>query len=127
MAMETDIQTFEKDNALWFVPGGELDMTGANMLSQSINNNIGNNEKRPIVLDLSKVDYVYSPALGVIVNLIKLCKKQKLAFFILNPKPLVRDVISQTGINRVAKTCGSQEELEDLLRKKKPLKKRPGR
>ena len=113
-----DFEVCEKGNSIWVAPIEELSMSSANFLSKNIYDSV-DKKPLPIVLDLSKVNFINSAAIGVIVNILKVYKKKKLGIYFLKPNKFVYDVLEQTNLTKIIKIYHDEEELPKSIKEVK--------
>ena len=94
-----------KVNVIVFTFKGQLDAFSEKQFKIFVTNNLGN--EFPIVIDLTKIDFLDSSGLGALVQTAKQCKKLKLGF-------------SVVGNSRVAQTI-KLVRLGDFLNLKSTL------
>ena len=94
-----------KVNVIVFTFKGQLDAFSEKQFKIFVTNNLGN--EFPIVIDLTKIDFLDSSGLGALVQTAKECKKLKLGF-------------SVVGNSRVAQTI-KLVRLGDFLNLKSTL------
>jgi len=61
-------------------------------------------------MDLSKVDYLDSSGLGILVAGLKRSRENGGEVFLVNPKPRIRHVLEVTGLHNVFTILGSVDE-----------------
>lgn len=92
---------FDSQNSCWMISvEGELDVSCADKLKSEINKMLG--EKIvDIKLDFSKLTYLDSTGIGVLVGALKKLKANDKTVHILNPKDNVRKIFDITGLNKI--------------------------
>jgi anti-sigma B factor antagonist len=102
--------SIELDNGIRLIQlGGELDLTGTTDVDSELASHvIGENVK--VILDLSRVTFLASIGVRLIVMTAKSLASRGGRLAILNPIPAVRDVLDVTGLPQVIPVFGSLEE-----------------
>ncbi len=95
---------------------GEVDVYTAPQLKQQMISLLesGANE---LVVDLTKVDYLDSTALGVLIGGLKRMRERDGNMVLVCPSPRIRRVFEITGLDKIFDMYNTIEEAQELLRK----------
>lgn len=74
------------------------------------------NRSRPIVLDISQLEFVPSLALGAIVRAYSDCKKHGQRFIVVGPQPSVRSALAVTRLDKLLAIHASVDEALTKIR-----------
>ena len=98
-----------KTNVIVFTFKGQLDAFSEKQFKSFVTNNLSN--EVPLVIDLTKIDFLDSSGLGALVQTAKECKKLKLGFSVVG-----NSRVSQTiKLVRLGDFLNLKETLEDAL------------
>ena len=75
---------------------GSLDMAGHTTIENKFSSTTG--EKEPVLVDLSDVDFIASIGIRLLLSSAKKLQAQGGKLGLLNPQPMVMDVLTHTGI-----------------------------
>lgn len=95
-----DISVEGLDNVTLVEADGRIDGMNAGQLGSALNEQI-DADKRQIVLDLSKVEYMSSAGLRELVNGLKKVKRVGGDIRIAQPSPRVREVLEMAGLDTI--------------------------
>jgi len=111
--MET--RTVEKDLPIIQLEG-EVDVYTAPQLKQQM---IGLLEggAREMVVDLSRVDYLDSTALGVLIGGLKRMREMNGNMVLICPSPRIRRVFEITGLDKIFDIYNSEEDAREVMGK----------
>ena len=73
-----------------------------------------NLKSKIMVIDLAELGFISSTGLGGIVAAHVTCQKNGTKMFLVNPKPMVREVLEVTRLTTLFKICDTLEEAEQL-------------
>lgn len=73
-------------------------------------------DQLPVVLDLSKLEFMPSLSLGTLVNLQRECRKRKQRFIITGLHGAVRSSFAITRLDKLFDICGSVDDALRLVR-----------
>lgn len=95
---------------------GEVDVYTAPQLKQQMISLLesGANE---LVVDLTKVDYLDSTALGVLIGGLKRMRERDGNMVLVCPSPRIRRVFEITGLDKIFEIYNNQEEATELMGK----------
>ncbi|MCL5104222.1 MAG: STAS domain-containing protein [Armatimonadetes bacterium] len=95
---------------------GEVDVYTAPQLKQQV---IGVLESgaRELVVDLTKVDYLDSTALGVLIGGLKRMREVDGNMALVCPSPRIRRVFEITGLDKIFDIYNSQEDAQEAMGK----------
>jgi len=97
------------------VLGGEVDVYTAPQLKQQMIDLLGSGAKE-IVVDLTKVYYLDSTALGVLIGGCKKCRESDGDFAVVCPNPKIRRVFEITGLDKIFEVCNTAEDAAETIR-----------
>lgn len=67
--------------------------------------------KLPVVLDLSKVIFLDSSALGLLVISHQMCKSKEIPLYLVNPQTYVRQVLDLANVAKIIPIYGTVDEV----------------
>ncbi|MBN1343839.1 MAG: STAS domain-containing protein [Phycisphaerae bacterium] len=76
----------------------------------------GQSRHLPVVLDLSKVELLPSLSLGALVNLMRECKENGQRFVLAGVRPLIRECLAVTRLDKLLEICDDVEDARNRLR-----------
>ena len=103
-----------KQDTLFVRPGGELDLSVADFLRNNLEETLDREPARNIVFNLSKVSFVDSSVLGVLLGRYKRVSKNGGKILIVSPQPQVRKILELSGLFRI---MGESDSEADALLK----------
>ncbi|MCE5198233.1 MAG: STAS domain-containing protein [Armatimonadota bacterium] len=106
--METDLPIIELE--------GEVDVYTAPQLKQQIIGILESGAKE-LVVDLTKVDYLDSTALGVLIGGLKRMREVDGNMVLICPSPRIRRVFEITGLDKIFDIYNSEEEAREVIGK----------
>jgi len=89
----------------------EWDLDRVNEFSNYINENLVPEKNQNFIVNLVKVDFIDSMALGVLINLHRRFKEEGGTVFLLNPQKGVENILRQSGVYKIFQIFFSEEEL----------------
>jgi anti-sigma B factor antagonist/stage II sporulation protein AA (anti-sigma F factor antagonist) len=107
IGLQIDIE--EIDNKIILRLDGRLDTTSAPMLEKKTNSLIEDN-RNIVVLDFSRIDYLSSAGLRVILSVTKKLKAKNGALVIFSINDDVMEIIKTAGFEKVLNICGIEAE-----------------
>jgi anti-anti-sigma factor len=97
-----DIQFEEmSDNSFWIYLEGDLDVYNINKVTEGIQKKIKNVKSEKIVFDLSKLDYLDSSGIGVLVKFYKYLKSNNKKMQIYRPTKNILKLIEMTKLDKI--------------------------
>ncbi len=90
----------------------EWDLDRVNEFSNYINENLNPSENQNFVVDLKKVGFIDSMALGVLINLHRRYKEEGGTVYLINPQKTVEKILQQSGILNIFQVFNSEAELQ---------------
>lgn len=99
-----------KQDTLVVRPGGELDLSVADFIRNNLEESLDREPARNIVFNLSKVSFVDSSVLGVLLGRYKRVAKNGGKIFIVSPQPQVRKILELSGLFRIMGESDSEAE-----------------
>lgn len=115
MNFKMETRTLEKDLPVIELEG-EVDVYTAPQLKQQM---IGLLESgaRELVVDLSKVDYLDSTALGVLIGGLKRMREMDGNMVLVCPSPRIRRVFEITGLDKIFEIYNSEADAREVMGK----------
>ena len=98
-----------KANVIIFSFKGQLDAFSEKQFKIFVTNNLG--KEFPIVIDLTKIDFLDSSGLGALVQTVKECKKLKLGFSVVGNSRVAQTI----KLVRLGDFLNLKSNLEDAL------------
>ena len=98
---------------------GRLDIAGTESIALKLNA-LAATDKQFIVADLSKVDFMASIGIGVLVRCAKALRLRGGNMVLLNPQPGVRMMLEKTQIHSVIPICTSLADASKLVKESPP-------
>ena len=89
------------DNSFWIYFEGDLDVYNINKVTGEIQKKIKNAKSEKIVFDLSKLDYLDSSGIGVLVKFYKFLKDKNKKMQIYRPTENVLKLIEMTKLDKI--------------------------
>ena len=102
----------EKGNTLVIRVGGEIDHHSAVAVRTGIDGRIASERPQRVLLELSKVDFMDSSGLGLIMGRYALVTKYGGSFAVLDPSPAVLKIIRLAGMERMITILKTKEKKE---------------
>lgn len=84
---------------------GELDVSTAEKLKEHLHN-LADKNSLDMKVNLTKLDYIDSTGLGVMIGVLKKLKINGKEIYILSPKSNVKKIFSITGLDKIFKVEG---------------------
>jgi anti-anti-sigma factor len=101
----------EKDYGTMLTLLDEWDLDRINEFSNYINQSLVPEKLQNFVVNLEKVDFIDSMALGVLINLNRRYKAEGGTVYLLNPRKTVENILKQSGIYKIFQIFHSEEDL----------------
>jgi anti-sigma B factor antagonist len=95
---------------------GEVDVYTAPQLKQAMIALLGKGAKR-IVIDLTKVEYLDSTALGVLIGGLKRLREADGNLLLICPSARIKRVFEITGLDKIFEMYASEEEMKTATQK----------
>lgn len=115
MNFRMDMRTLERELPLIELEG-EVDVYTAPQLKQQMINLLESGAKEMIV-DLTKVDYLDSTALGVLIGGLKRMREMDGNMVLVCPSPRIRRVFEITGLDKIFDIYNSVEDAQEAMGK----------
>lgn len=115
MNFKMDVRTFEKDLPIIDLEG-EVDVYTAPQLKQQIINILESGAKE-LVVDLTKVDYLDSTALGVLIGGLKRMREVDGNMVLICPSPRIRRVFEITGLDKIFDIYNTEDDAREVMGK----------
>ncbi len=109
-------KSYEKENVVVIIPGGELDVTNSMSFKNEIVSKFIDDGKVNIVLDMSGVAYMDSSALGAIISLYKRCRMNGGSFAIAGLVDSVKRLFSITALDKVVPIYSTVDDAVKRMR-----------
>jgi anti-sigma B factor antagonist len=110
-----DVKTAEKELPIIALEG-EVDVYTAPQLKQQIINILESGAKE-LVVDLTKVDYLDSTALGVLIGGLKRMREVDGNMVLICPSPRIRRVFEITGLDKIFDIFNSEDDAREVMGK----------
>lgn len=111
----------EKSKLTAFI-SGEIDHHSAKEIRKEIDINVQKLNPTNLYLDFSKVDFMDSSGIGLVMGRYKLQNERGGKVFIQNPPPLIKKVMLVAGINKLAKIVSIDVPLSQMQKAKESVK-----
>lgn len=112
----------EEKSKLTAYISGEIDHHTAKYIRKEIDINVEKLNPAELYLDFSKVDFMDSSGIGLVMGRYKLQNQRGGKVFIQNPPPLIKKVMLVAGINKLAKIVSIDIPLSEMIETKESLK-----
>ena len=112
----------EEKSKLTAYISGEIDHHTAKYIRKEIDINVEKLIPADLYLDFSKVDFMDSSGIGLVMGRYKLQNQRGGKVFIQNPPPLIKKVMLVAGINKLAKIVSIDVPLSEMIETKESLK-----
>ncbi len=112
----------EEKSKLTAYISGEIDHHTAKYIRKEIDINVEKLNPAELYLDFSKVDFMDSSGIGLVMGRYKLQNQRGGKVFIQNPPPLIKKVMLVAGINKLAKIVSIDVPLSEMIETKESLK-----
>lgn len=100
-----------KNNYVVLYLKGKLDSNAENIIKEETNKFF--KQKKNIIIDLSKISFINSSGLGILVSVLKKCKSKDLKLYLVNLKSYVKELINSSQLNRIFNIKKSIKEIID--------------
>lgn len=104
----------EEKSKLTAYISGEIDHHTAKDIRKEIDINVQKLNPANLYLDFSKVDFMDSSGIGLVMGRYKLLSERGGKVFIQNPPPLIKKVMLVAGINKLAKIVSIDVPLSEM-------------
>ena len=108
----------EEKSKLTAYISGEIDHHSAKEIRKEIDINVQKLNPTDLYLDFSKVDFMDSSGIGLVMGRYKLQSERGGKVFIQNPPPLIKKVMLVAGINKLAKIVSIDVPLSEMQKAK---------
>lgn len=115
MNFKMDTRTLERDVPVIDLEG-EVDVYTAPQLKQQMINLLESGAKE-MVVDLTKVDYLDSTALGVLIGGLKRMRERDGNMVLVCPSPRIRRVFEITGLDKIFDIYNTEEDAKEVMGK----------
>ena len=112
----------EEKSKLTAYISGEIDHHTAKYIRKEIDINVEKLNPAELYLDFSKVDFMDSSGIGLVMGRYKHQNQRGGKVFIQNPPPLIKKVMLVAGINKLAKIVSIDVPLSEMIETKESLK-----
>ena len=103
----------EKSKLTAFI-SGEIDHHSAKDIRKEIDINVERLNPANLYLDFSKVDFMDSSGIGLVMGRYKLLSERGGKVFIQNPPPLIKKVMLVAGLNKLAKIVSVDVPISEI-------------
>jgi len=107
-----------KKNTLIVRVGGDFDLVTANEFREKIDNSLEETVAQNLLLDLSKITFIDSSGLGVILGRYRKVKANQGEVIIYGAKPAILKIFEVSGIASLMPICNTEKGAWELLEKK---------
>lgn len=111
----------EEKSKLTAYISGEIDHHTAKSIRKEIDINVEKLNPKNLYLDFSKVDFMDSSGIGLVMGRYKLQSERGGKVFIQNPPPLIKKVMLVAGINKLAKIVSIDVPLSEMREAKEAV------
>lgn len=111
----------EEKSKLTAYISGEIDHHTAKDIRKEIDINVQKLNPANLYLDFSKVDFMDSSGIGLVMGRYKLLSERGGKVFIQNPPPLIKKVMLVAGINKLAKIVSIDVPLSEMREAKESV------
>ena len=80
---------------------GELDEHSAEFVRSRLDSAISQNDFNAVVFDLSRLSFMDSTGIGVVIGRYKLVRKQNKPVYVRNPSPTVDKIFTMSGLYEI--------------------------
>lgn len=80
---------------------GELDEHSAEFVKRKLDATLASKDYSAVVLDLSRLSFMDSTGIGVIIGRYKIVKKQGKSIYVKNPSPTVDKIFKMSGLYEI--------------------------
>lgn len=99
-----------KQDTLLVRPGGELDLNITDLLRNNLDETLDREQAKNMVFNLSKVTFLDSSVLGVLLGRYKRVTKNGGKVVIVSPQPQVRKILELSGLFTIMGESASEAE-----------------
>ncbi len=96
-----EISTNFEGATLVFKLIGELDEHSAEFVRKKIDACLSDNNYNAVIFDLSRMSFMDSTGIGVIIGRYKIIRKQNKAVYVRNPSPTVDKIFKMSGLYEI--------------------------
>lgn len=93
----------------------EMDEDSSRRLQDTVSSTLAESGSVPIVLDLSKVTFLPSSSLGVLVKLQNEARQGQRRFILVGLRPQIREVLAVTRLDKLFDICDTVDEVQSHL------------
>ena len=80
---------------------GELDDHSAEFVKRKLDETLASNDYSSVVLDLSRLSFMDSTGIGVIIGRYKIIRKHNKSLYVKNPSPTVDKIFKMSGLYEI--------------------------
>ena len=115
---QNDNISLEQDgNRATFHLIGDVENDLINILSKKMNALLEENRDSTVILEMSKVVYIDSSAIGVLITLVKNLRASGKHLYILTPSPFIISIMKETCLDQVFRIADNLDMLNTLIDK----------
>lgn len=107
-----------KKNTLIVRVLGDFDLVSANEIREKIDNSLEETRARNLLLDLSKITFMDSSGLGVVLGRYRQIKAHQGEMIVCGIKPGLKKIFEISGIMSLMPVCNTEKEALELLDKR---------
>ena len=97
---------------------GDLDLVSADEIREKLDNSLEETRAQNLLLDLSKITFMDSSGLGVILGRYRQIKEGRGQMIIYGIKPSLKKILEISGIMSLMPVCNTEKEAWELLDEK---------
>jgi len=101
----------EQDYGIVLTPLQEWDLDRVNEFSNFLQQHLKPQKHQNFIVDLAKIEYIDSMALGVLVNLHRRYQEEGGTVYLLNPQETVDKILKESGISKVFNIFYNQSDM----------------
>jgi stage II sporulation protein AA (anti-sigma F factor antagonist) len=105
-----NLEVIDDNEVLMVRIKGEMDLASADQIRNEVDQRLLGDKCRHLLLDLTRVTFIDSSGIGVILGRYRKLTDEGGRLVILKPQPQVRRVLDISGVSRLATYCRSEKE-----------------
>ncbi len=109
--MQIESENINKNYVVLYLKG-KLDSSAENIIKEEANKFL--KKDKNIIMDLSKISYINSSGLGILVSILKKSKSMGLKLYLVNIQSYVKELINSSQLNRI---FNIEKGIGDILKK----------
>lgn len=109
--MQIESEKINKNYIVLYLKG-KLDSSAENIIKEEANKYF--KKEKNLIMDLSKINFINSSGLGVLVSVLKKAKSKNLKLYLVNLQSYVKELINSSQLNRI---FNIEKGIGDILKK----------